>query len=209
MIWYGIIYDGPADKAHQYARPLHDIGPIKVDSGEADAAEVAVLTFQDENGPGCAYGSTPLRFPIGLKSYNVDSVRRVYDDMDRTFQEMPELRGSLFLLEGYSTQGVKAVDGDSSAFPHRDDDILASPCIMYKPDPAVDDAALAFGLRLRDHLLQGSDDPARLRAYVNYAHGTESLEEVYGWDEARLARLKDLKAKWDPHNRMRYYMAIE
>ncbi|KAI0199451.1 FAD-binding domain-containing protein [Astrocystis sublimbata] len=208
LIWYAIIYDGPVDDARKYAQPLHDICPMMVNAGVADTRELADLTFQGENSPGCKYGLTSIRYPIGLKSYNIAALRKAYDEIDETFRRVPELKGSFFLLEGYSTHGVQAVDKNSTAVPHRDDKILVTSYIQYQPDPRIDPLAQELGLRLRNHLLEGSDDPTRLRAYVNYAHGTESLEEVYGWDEGRLARLKSLKAKWDPENRMRFYMPI-
>lgn len=81
--------------------------------------------------------------------------------------------------------------------------------IQYKPNPAIDPVAQAFGKKLRQYLLDGSDDPAHLRAYVNYANGDESLQEVYGWEGWRLERLRKLKKRWDPKNAMRYYVPIE
>lgn len=181
---------------------------MSVNAGEADIHVLAELTFQDEHGAGCKYGLTSLRYPIGLKTYDIAALRMVYDDIDQTFRQHPQLAGSFFLLENYSTQAVQAIDEDSTAFPHRSDKILVTSYIQYQPDADVELVAHEYGLRLRKHLLDKSDDPTRLRAYVNYAHGTESLEEVYGWDESRLARLRKLKAKWDPKNRMRYYMPI-
>ncbi|TGO26970.1 hypothetical protein BPAE_0050g00600 [Botrytis paeoniae] len=123
---------------------------------------------------------TSLRYPIGLKSYNVTAVRQVYNEIDLTFRKVPEIAGSFFLLEGYSTQAVKAIDAASTAFPHRDDNILVTSYVMYAPDSNVDPIAKEFGEKLRRYLLDGSDDPEHLRAYVNYADGDESLQAIYG-----------------------------
>lgn len=174
----------------------------------ATTHELAALTFQDLDGPGCAYGLTSLRFPIGLKGFNVAAVRKVYDYIDSSFQEIPEIAGSFFVLEGYSTQAVKAIDDKSTAFPHRSDNILVTSYVQYKPDPKVDPLADKFGRRLREILLEGSDDPEHLHAYVNYANGDEDLHAIYGWEDWRLERLRQLKAKWDPENRLRYYVPI-
>ncbi|KAK8134242.1 FAD-linked oxidoreductase chyH [Apiospora sp. TS-2023a] len=208
IIWYAIIYDGPVDTAREYAKPIHEIGPLSVNAGEATQPELAALTYMGEGAGGCAYGFTSMRYPIGLKTYNTAALRKVYDDIDETFWRVPALAGSFFLLEGYSTQGVQAVDAASTAFPHRDDEILVTSYVQYKPDPAVDGVAQEYGTRLRKHLLEGSEDPEHLRAYVNYAHGDESLQEMYGWEEWRLEKLRRLKAQWDPENRMRYYAPI-
>ncbi|KAI1073599.1 hypothetical protein F5B20DRAFT_574658 [Whalleya microplaca] len=208
IIWYAIIYDGPVSKAREYTKPIHDIGALMVDAGEATIPELASITFQSEDSPGCARGSTSLRYPIGLKSYNTASVRKVYNEIHNTFRKVPELTGSFFLLEGYSTQAVQAVDERSAAFPHRSDNILVTSYIQYQPNATIDPIAQEFGKKLREYLLEGSDDPTHLRAYVNYANGDESLPEVYGWEEWRLEKLRKLKNMWDPDNRMRYYVPI-
>jgi hypothetical protein len=44
--------------------------------------------------------------------------------------------------------------------------------------------------------------------YVNYASGGEPLESMYGYEPWRLQRLRALKAKYDPHNRFRFYNPI-
>ncbi|KAK8086706.1 FAD-linked oxidoreductase azaL [Apiospora phragmitis] len=208
IIWYAIIYDGSIDTAREYAKPIHDIEPLMVNAGTGTVPEIAELTYQSEDSAGCVYGLMSLRDPIGLKTYNTAALRKVYDDIDETFRQVPELAGSFFLLEGYSTQGVQAVDEASTAFPHRCDETPVTSYVMYKPKPAIDQVAQAYGSRLRGYLLEGSEDPQHLRAYVNYAHGTESLQEMYGWEEWRLEKLKSLKGQWDPDNRRRYYAPI-
>jgi hypothetical protein len=169
---------------------------------------MAAVSFQNLESIACRKGLTSHRYPIGLKSYNTAAVRKVYDELDNTMREVPELAGSVFLLEGYSTQGVQAIDARSSAFPHRSDELLLCPYIQYQPNATITPIAQALGRKLRGYLLEGSDDPEHLRAYVNYADGDESLQEVYGWEDWRLEKLRKLKAQWDPENRMRYYVPI-
>ncbi|KAF7945990.1 uncharacterized protein EAE97_005028 [Botrytis byssoidea] len=209
VLWFGIVYNGSPEIANRYAKPFHDIGPLSVQTDLGSLHDLAVVTFQDADGPGCAYGMTSLRYPIGLKSYNVTAVRQVYNEIDSTFRKVPEIAGSFFLLEGYSTHAVKAIDAASTAFPHRDDNILVTSYVMYAPDSNIDPIAKEFGEKLRKYLLDGSEDPEHLRAYVNYADGDESLQAIYGWETWRLERLKKLKAQWDPKNTMRYYVPIE
>lgn len=208
ILWYAIIYDGPEEEARKYAKPLHDIQAVSIQAGLATTHELAVLTFQDADGPGCTYGMTSLRYPIGLKTFNVSAVRKVFDYIDKSFQEIPEIAGSFFLLEGYAVQAVQAVDERSTAFPHRSDNLLITPYVLYKPDPKIDPLAQKYGKALRQILLDASDEPERLRAYVNYAHGDEDLREVYGWEDWRISKLRELKAKWDPENKMRYYVPL-
>lgn len=47
-----------------------------------------------------------------------------------------------------------------------------------------------------------------MHAYVNYAHGDETLEEVYGYEAWRVARLRALKEKYDPLGRFGFYAPI-
>ena len=54
-----------------------------------------------------------------------------------------------------------------------------------------------------------SGEPGRnLNAYVNYAFGDETQEEVYGYEPWRLQRLQDLKRKYDPMGKFNYYEPI-
>lgn len=137
------------------------------------------------------------------------AVRKVYNEIDETFSKVPEVAGSFFLLEGYSTQAVKAINSDTTAFPHRADNILITSYVMYSPNSTIDPIASEFGEKLRTYLLDGSKNPTQLHAYVNYADGDESLQAVYGYEPWRLEKLKRLKAQWDPRNIMRYYVPIE
>lgn len=208
IIWYGIIYDGPEAEAREYAKPLYDIEAISVQSGAATTHEIAVLTFMDADGPGSTYGQTSLRYPIGLQTFDLRALRTLFDHIDASFRETPEIAGSFFLLEGYPTHAVQAVDERSTAFPHRDEKILVTSYVRYAPDPRIDTLADEYGRTLRRILLEASDDPTHLRAYVNYAHGDEDPRAVYGWDAWRLERLRALKAQWDPENKMKHYVPI-
>ncbi|SCV49785.1 related to oxidoreductase [Fusarium fujikuroi] len=208
IIWYAVISDGAAQKARDYAKSLHGLGPINVNAGEASMPDLAAITLMGDDTVGCAKGFTGLRYPIGLKTYDLFAVRKVFNEIADMSKRVPEFAGSFFLLEGYSTHGVKAIDAKDSAFPHRDDEILVTPYILYKPNATLDGLAQEHGEKLRRHLLEASGDPEHLRAYVNYAHGFESLEEMYGHEPWRIEKLKALKKKWDPENRMRFYAPI-
>lgn len=99
-----------------------------------------------------ALGMTSPRYPIGSKSYNVSGTRQAYNEIDSTFRQLPEIAeiaGSFFLLEGYSTQAVKAIDPESTVSSHRDDDILVTSYVMYSPNPTIDPIAKESGEKLR------------------------------------------------------------
>lgn len=48
----------------------------------------------------------------------------------------------------------------------------------------------------------------KLRAYVNYARGDESMENMYGHEPWRLEKLRRLKKEFDPHGRFNFYAPI-
>lgn len=72
-------------------------------------------------------------------------------------------------------------------------------------DDGARDAAAATGRVIREELAETSGYGG-LAVYVNYAHGDETIEEVYG--ERKLPRLAELKRKYDPDNAFGYYHAL-
>lgn len=60
----------------------------------------------------------------GLKSYNVSANREAYNLLKTFINEHSEFNGTILQFENYALEGMKAVDPASTAYPHRDDDIL-------------------------------------------------------------------------------------
>lgn len=71
----------------------------------------------------------------------------------------------------------------------------------------LDSYAIAFGDNLRE-ALHKADGSAEMHTYVNYAHGDENLQELYGYEAWRVARLKSLKRKYDPEGHFSFYAPI-
>lgn len=71
-----------------------------------------------------------MMFPISIKSYNIQAQRAAFDAFN-AFTADARFLNSAVLMEGYSTQAVKAVPSDTTAFPHRADNFL-----MYVDNPA-------------------------------------------------------------------------
>mgnify|MGYP001974928355 FL=1 len=51
-------------------------------------------------------------------------------------------------------------------------------------------------------------DGREIHAYVNYAHGDESLSELYGFEEWRQSRLRELKGLYDPKGSFNFYAPV-
>lgn len=112
------------------------------------------------------------------------------------------------MFEDYSSQGVKAIDSDSTAFAFRDANILSAPLLTYTPtDTARDQQAAELGNELRDVLHAGSNEPD-YRVYVNYAYGDETPAKWYGSEDWRQQRLRSLKEKYDPEGVFSFYAPI-
>lgn len=170
-----------------------------------------------------------MRFPIDLDHYvclkispfrvmpidpsanqyhqDIPSLREAYDSFATLMQDVPAFNTSFFLLEGYSVQAVQSVLANSTAFPHRGDTLLLSPVIYYAPDSSLDARAVEAGRELRQILHNGSNR-AEMHSYVNYAHGDESVQNMYGFEAWRGNKLRRLKREYDPEERFRWYAPI-
>ena len=77
---------------------------------------------------------------------------------------------------------------------------------MYT-DPTLDAVVLKAGKEIRKVLIEGLGSTP-FNAYVNYAFGDETIEELYGHEKWRTDKLRALKTKYDPKNRFSFYAPI-
>jgi hypothetical protein len=135
-------------------------------------------------------------------------MRRVYDRYKEATLSEPAFFDSLFMFEGYSNAGVRAIDADSTAFAYRDDNLLFAPLISYmSTGPELDAKAGALGNELRQILHEGTGRE-ELHAYVNYAFGDEKPENWYGNEQWRKEKLLALKTKYDPEGKFSFYAPV-
>lgn len=217
---------GNAEVAAPYLKPFEDLGPINSVAQMLTYPEVPVAEGTHAEGPLCEKGDQRMQMNAGLKLYNVTAQRQVFELFKKNIFYDPAILGSVIVMEGYSLQGVVAVDPASTAYALRDDDLLVyvqpSPCysriklihaysaaiIRYHPDSKFDDFAIKWASQTRDIWNKGQ--PTRkLTTYTNYGFGDESLESQYGYEPWRLAKLRTLKKKFDPSNKFGYYNGIQ
>ncbi|GAB1197568.1 hypothetical protein APSETT444_006865 [Aspergillus pseudonomiae] len=188
---------------------LLNFAPVKTVTHSGPYANITKWTEFDMSSRTCekgAEGPQIVRFPINLKSYNLEALRAAFNAFAEETVANPDFEHSTIMLEGYSNQGVQAIDEASTAYPHRDDTILVSSVIIF--ENATDrPAADAFGDRVRDIFHEGSGE-AEKHVYVNYASGDEPLETIYGYEPWRQSKLSALKRKYDPENRFGFYAPI-
>ncbi|KAH8664915.1 hypothetical protein BGZ61DRAFT_522812 [Ilyonectria robusta] len=209
IILFYIIQEGVTAVNSTITKPFHDIGPLVIQPVAGDYRDLA-------NWTGIALASAPCqknglvnpRFPIYLESYDVAATKQAYDLFSSETNGDSPFSNSLFMLEGYSTQGVSSINAKSSAFAFRDAHLLLAPLITYSPDgPALDKRAADLGVELRQ-ILHKATGKKEMGSYVNYAFGDETPKAWYGSEQWRQDRLKALKGKYDPKGKFSFFGPI-
>ena len=206
IIWT-VFHDGPGSALGAHTAPLHELQPLLVKIARTPYLDMPALFRTNLEAPACQPGSTLIRFPIRVKSYDIPNMRQIYNICNQKMQERPVFNTSSLALESYSVQGVRAVPAESTSYPYREDDIFISPFVAYAPDPTLDAEAMAWGEQMRRLVLEGTGS-TEMHSYVNYAYGSESLEAIYGHEPWRLEKLRRLKAEYDPEGRFSFYAPI-
>ncbi|OJJ46861.1 hypothetical protein ASPZODRAFT_1838315 [Penicilliopsis zonata CBS 506.65] len=205
IILVSLIKPGKSVLSPDYTAPFRDLGPAITAGQTGTYLDLPKWNGLDLDALPCQkMGFANVRFPVNIQSYDLPARRAVFDAFARTTSEMPQFAYSFIMFEGYTLQGVKAIPEDSTAFPHRADAIIVAPVLVYQPDSTLDETASRFGEELRE-IIHRAGGSMELHAYVNYASGTESPQNMYGYEPWRLARLRALKKKYDPKRRFPFY----
>lgn len=152
----------------------------------------------------CLY--TPTRrghFSAQLPGFNLKSVEKVYD----FYAALPEaFKDTSVVWESYPLQKFQQIPSRSTAYPHRDLNVIS--LVMVNYEGAENDVqAKVLGEEGRKLLVLGTEQEGagnKLRTYTNYAEGLEGAEVWYGGKKSerqwRLEKLNKLKKQWDPKN---------
>ncbi|OQD77907.1 hypothetical protein PENDEC_c002G03007 [Penicillium decumbens] len=203
-----IIQEGVQAVDTIYTKPFHDLGPLSISPKSGTYKDLAAWTGIANSSPPCQKaGMANPRFPIYLESYDVPAQKKAWDVYAPAIRGSSPFNNSIFMFEGYSVEGVHEVPHDSTAFAFRSENLLAAPLINYFPAEGLDKKAAELGQQLRSILFEGSGRKD-IRAYVNYAYGDETTEQIYGGEEWRQERLRALKKKYDPEGRFSFYAPI-
>ncbi|KAF2135670.1 uncharacterized protein K452DRAFT_281181 [Aplosporella prunicola CBS 121167] len=209
VLHWTFYYIGTPEDAAPYLEPFQALGPSFVTDDIVPYPEVPNAAGAGSRTPLCGKGLTRMHFSTGLDKYNVTANRQVFDMFKEETSTPEYTENSVIGFEGYPLQGFKAVDPDSTAYPHRSDNLIVVAIIGYEPNESLDSNAIAWGNEAVQVLVDGSQGRNRT-TYVNYALGVgnESLESIYGYESWRLEKLKDLKRRFDPEERISFYNPI-
>lgn len=203
------LYEGAEEEAEKYLSLYEAIGAESSTLVEAQYPDFARLYRFSEQDPACSEGQLHVqRFPVDLQVYNITTQKELLVNFRDTIIENLFLNNSFWLFEGYGSTAVRAVPDESTAFPDRFNEYLISPALIYvNSTPENDEIVRLAGEKMRSIAVAGRQDGI-LSAYVNYANGYETLEELYGHDAWRLERLRKLKQLYDPDSRLKFYAPI-
>ncbi|KKY33735.1 putative fad-dependent oxygenase [Diaporthe ampelina] len=209
LLMFYILQEGVTTVSSEYIAPFDGLGPTTTNAASGSYTELPTWTAMSLDDIVCQdAGTAGLRFPVDLLVYNVTALQNAYDLFAAATQETPALNGSIFLFEGYSLQGVQSVPQESTAVSYRGDRLLVAPVLVFEPDGGPLDAkAISVGQEIRDAIREGTGKD-EFHAYVNYAFGTETNQEIYGYEQWRQDKLLALKDKYDPQRRCSFYAPI-
>ncbi|KAM7192572.1 hypothetical protein V8F20_008781 [Naviculisporaceae sp. PSN 640] len=216
VIFWTFAWRGSATEAELAWQEFNEIESIWDEQGDVSYPEIFKKQGLSLEDIGCQHGSTYTTSTAGLEVYNVTVERQIFDGFVKRAREDPDLvKSTAIVHEGYSTKGVTAIPGESSAYPFRADHHLM---LFMAAFPVLQDGDLAgqervkksweWASEVRDLWNSGQRPGRTVNTYVNYASGDESVESMYGYDSWRLERLRALKKKYDPENRFRSYNPI-
>lgn len=209
VLAYTVAYEGPKSAADPYAAQFQALGPASTTITEnVDYVQLYTVTGNNLDSQACVRNNNILGSGLMLPKWNLDGVRKAFSIFNTTTLD-PRFSASIVLLENYGMKGVRAVPADSTALPpdERTSPILASPVLWWQGENAqTTKDARAAASAMRNALYTGVT--VKRHAYVNYAIGDESKEEMYGYESWRQTKLKTLKQAWDPKNAFKFYNPI-
>ena len=118
-------YAGTESEAEPLYAPFLSLGPVVATNvtvpytGVAHASGSGVEDFVCQNSD-----LSWKLYPVGTLVYNITTNRQIYSLFSKMINDNPELNNSVVQFEGYSLQGMKAVDPASTAYAHRADNLL-------------------------------------------------------------------------------------
>ncbi len=206
-----IIYQGNDTAAEAYHAAFRALAPA-LETTQSDISWGAlhdVGGFGHE-GPGCQGGKNALLYPNSFDRWDPAALRAGYELFAEALTSEPQFAPSYWIFESYGRKGPQLFPADYSAVPpeERAYHLLTGVVMQWEgaAKKKVVREATTYGKAIRE-VTRSTVTPAH--TYVNYSpEDPASLGEMYGRDEARLEKLRGLKAKWDPQNQFGFYQGI-
>ena len=101
-----------------------NLGPVVATNVTVPYTELANASGSGLQASICQNGLSWKSYPVGTLMHNITTNRQIYGLFSKMVSDNPEFNNSVVQFEGYSLQGVKAVDPASTAYAHRADNLL-------------------------------------------------------------------------------------
>ncbi|KAJ2980602.1 hypothetical protein NUW58_g6900 [Xylaria curta] len=186
------VYYGPESEARAVLAPILGLNPPTVVVTVVPWNQLLNTVFFGSDLSNCVGNRTASLYGVGMRTMAASTYQSAVEKMAQFYANDASGRGSILTLEMFPNEATIAIPDSSTAYPWRE--VVAS-LLIIMADP--DETAESLALELRSDFAATSGFPT-LTVYVNYAHGDESLEQIYG--STKLPRLAALKKKWDPRN---------
>ncbi|KAF2792192.1 Glucooligosaccharide oxidase [Melanomma pulvis-pyrius CBS 109.77] len=195
------VWIGPEKEGREFMEQFLKLGPASVDAYEYIPWNKVLSTSIGGFGAELLCLKEEYRdfYTTNLRSFSAPVFQKSFERLQKWWEDYPDSRGSYINIEVFPNQATIARGHDFTAYPWRDA-IAYMQVGIYADDPSVqktieDGTQLAIELRKTWDEISGYPEHT---IYVNYAHGDETIEQVYRAD--KLPRLAALKKQWDPSN---------
>ncbi|ETS74975.1 hypothetical protein PFICI_13459 [Pestalotiopsis fici W106-1] len=203
------IYVGTEEAARSELQPFFDLNPVIAAAEDIPFQRVpnVILTGFAEVTCNTTEGIHSIH-TVNVRKFTAATFSSVFTQFDAFLKQYEDARSanSAIVIDNFGTAGPTSISDDSTAYPWRD----AACNVMLQMrwtglDNPLGETANTLAKKLRDELAAKSGYDG-LSAYVNYAWGDETLEQIYRKD--KLERLVALKKQWDPANVFGYSNGI-
>jgi FAD/FMN-containing dehydrogenase len=191
-------YLGNATEGKAAFASLYDIGPL--------SDGTTTLPYDEWNAAGdsfCIKGDRKSAYGASANELDPTTWLAIWDEYT-TFLQNPNTGNTSILVECYSVAEAESIGATApTAYPFRNVKFHAV-AIPWYSDSSLDATANAFGAKVRD-LIRSSDGLSANSSYINFAHGDDPLQNVYG---SSLSDLQQLKRRYDPFNRFNKWFPL-
>ncbi|KAF2204958.1 FAD-binding domain-containing protein [Delitschia confertaspora ATCC 74209] len=206
VIAVNAVFYGALSDALPFLKPFESLKPVMSNISSVPAEDImdaAFFNFFGKDNGACTPNQHINIYTVALKRFHPPTFEAFFSKLVGFWQAHPAYQGRL-LMQRYSTEGPMATADDATAYAYRDVKTFMNIEGFY-PDSTLDDAVNDFSASGREEFLKTSGFDG-LGVYSNtdgtqqYARGDEGPVAWYG--ERKLARLSELKRKWDPKERL-------
>lgn len=195
----GFLRKGTEEEGRKAFAPFYELGPTSNSS-----AVTQYLDWNDSNDGFCAREDRKPAYSTTINNMQAQKWPEIWD-LYKTFQAKGP--NSAVLIERYNLTKARAAPSGSAAMNEklRTEAFAQAIVIPWYTDATMDGEATTFAEKVRA-LWSYTADPKSNPSYINFAHGDETPEAIYG---SSLARLKQLKKKYDPAGAFSQWFTIK